>query len=81
MQRDFSHYILKVSQVKGSFYVLIRRQRGKSLGENLKNMFDGVKYISEKMYKKFSDKSNRFRYNFYLTLNWSGVMEIIGTIF
>ena len=64
LQREFSCYTVKVSQVKGSFYVLIRKPRWKILDESLKNMIDDVKYISEKVYKKFSDQSNRFRYKF-----------------
>ena len=63
LQRYFSRYTRKVSQVKGSFYVLIRNLRGKILGESFKNMIDDVKYISE-VYKKFSHQSNRFKYNF-----------------
>ena len=64
LQRYFSRYTRKVSQVKGSFYVLIRNLRGKILYESFKNMIDDVKYISEKVYKKFSDQSNRFMYKF-----------------
>ena len=64
LQREFSRYIVKVPQVKGLFYVLIRKPRGTILGESLKNMTDDVKYISEKVYKDFSNQSNRFRYRF-----------------
>ena len=59
LQREFSRYIRKVSQVKGSFYVLIKKPREKILGKNLKNMIDDVKCISEKVYKKYSDQSNQ----------------------
>ena len=59
LQREFSRYIVKVSQVKGSFYVLIKKPRGKILGKRKKNMIDDVKYISEKVYKKYSDQSNQ----------------------
>lgn len=59
LQREFSRYIVKVSQVKGSFYVLIKKPRGKILGKSLRNMIDDVKYISEKVYKKYSDQSNQ----------------------
>ena len=43
-------YIVKVSQVKGSFYALIRKPRGKILNEDLKNMINHVKNISEKFF-------------------------------
>ena len=66
LQREFSRYILKVSQVIGSYYVLIKKPRGKTIGESLKNLFENVKYISERLYKKFSDQSDRFRYKFFL---------------
>lgn len=63
--QEFPRHIVKVSQVKGSFYVLIKKPRGKILGENLKHLFDDVKYISENKYRKFSNQSNRLRYNFF----------------
>lgn len=59
LQQEFSRYIVKVSQVKGLFYVLIKKPGGKILGKSLKNMIDDVKYISEKVYKKYSDQSNQ----------------------
>ena len=40
-------YIVKISQVKGSFYLLIRKPRGKILNQNLKNVIDTVKNISD----------------------------------
>ena len=65
MQREFSRYIVKVPQVRGSFYVLIKKPKGKILGDSLKNLFEDVKYISERVYKKFSNQSNRFKYKFF----------------
>ena len=44
-------YIVKVSQVKGSFYALIRKPKGKTLNEDLKNLINYVKNISEKNFK------------------------------
>ena len=35
---EFSHFVIKVSQVKGSFYVLVRKPREKILGDNFKNL-------------------------------------------
>ena len=75
IQREFSSYHVKVSQVKGSFYVLIRKPRGKILGETFKNMADDVKYISEKAYRKFSEQSSRFRHKYvpyFKLVRWCG---------
>ena len=36
LKQKFNQYIAKVSQVKGSFYVLIRKLRGKILNNDLK---------------------------------------------
>ena len=65
LQREFSRYVVKISQVRGSFYVLIKKPRGKVLGGSLKNLFEDVKCISERVYKKFSNQSDRFRYKFF----------------
>ena len=47
LKRKFSQYIVKVSQVNESFYVLIRKSKGKILNEDLKFIFKNVQYISE----------------------------------
>ena len=65
IQQEFSHYHVTVSQVRGSFYVLKRKPRGKILRETFKYMANDVKYISEKVYVKFSEQSNRFRYKYF----------------
>ena len=65
LKRKFSKYIGKVSQVKGSLYVLIRKPRGKILNDDLKFMFENVKYISDKIYRKFAENSSSFRYKFF----------------
>ena len=49
MKRKFNIYIVKVSQVKGSFYVLIRKPRGKILSDDYRFMIQNVKYLSEKI--------------------------------
>ena len=47
LKESFWMYIVKISQVKGSFYLLIRKSRGKILNQNLKNVIDTVKNISD----------------------------------
>ena len=64
-RHEFSRYIIKVSEVKGSFYVLVKKPRAKILGENLRNLFDDVKYISEKIYNKFADDAKSFPYDYF----------------
>ena len=65
LQRKIPRYNVKVSQVKGSFYALERKHRGKILNNDLKILFKHVKSISNKMYDKFSENSSMFRYNFF----------------
>ena len=65
LQRKFPHYIVKDSQVKGSFYVLVREPREKILNNDLKILLKHVKSISNKMYDKFSENLSMFRHNFF----------------
>ena len=62
MKRKFNRYIIKVSQVNGSFYVLIRKPSGKILGDDYRFMIENVKYLLEKIYRSFARKSMDFRY-------------------
>ena len=61
----FPCHIVKVSQVKGSFFVLIKKPRGKILNEDLKYLCDNVQLISEKTYKEFAENSKEFCYGFF----------------
>ena len=45
LQRKSPRYIVKVSQVKGSFYVLVRKPRDKILKNDLEILFKHVKRI------------------------------------
>ena len=47
LTQKFPRYIAKFSQVKGSFFVLIKKPRGKFLNDDLKYLCDKVQYISE----------------------------------
>ena len=53
-RHEFAHFVIKVSQVKESFYVLGKNPRVNILGDNLKNLFDEVKYISENFWENIS---------------------------
>ena len=46
----FSLYIVKVSEMKGLFNVVMRKPREKTLNEDHVSMFDSVKNLSEKIY-------------------------------
>ena len=48
MKRKFDRYIVKVSKANGSFHVLIRKPRGKILGDDYRFMIENVKHLSEK---------------------------------
>lgn len=54
--------IVKISEVRGSFDVLIKKVRGKIIGDNMKRLFEDIKYLSEKIYMQFADLSNSFPY-------------------
>ena len=61
----FPRYIVKVYEMKSSFYVLIRKPRGKILNEDLVEMFDSVKNLSKKLYSEYSCISTTFRYRYF----------------
>lgn len=45
--------ILYISEMKGPFYVLIGKPRGKMLNEDLANMLDSLRDLSEKIYNEY----------------------------
>ena len=51
---QFRDYYIKVSQLNSSFFVLVKRRRGKILGEKRKFLFDRLKRISEELYNKYT---------------------------
>ena len=52
-------------QVKGSFYVLVRKAQGNILNSDLDTLFNDVKTISKKLYNKLAEMSTMFRYNYF----------------
>ena len=64
-KKKVNMYFVKVSQVGGSFYVLIRKPRGNVLGDDYKYMSENVKKLSEKIYRSFAEISRGFRYKFF----------------
>lgn len=65
VKSKFREYYVKVSQVNSSFFVLIKLRRGKILGEKRKILFDSLERISEEIYYKYSDLSNRFEQEYF----------------
>ena len=50
VKAQFKEYYVKVSQLNSSFFVLVKRRRGKILGEKRLYLFDKLKRISEDVY-------------------------------
>lgn len=65
IKNKFGQYIVKASELNSSFFVLIKRYRGKILGEQQKYLFDQIKEISQKDYRKFSQLSLEFQYKYF----------------
>lgn len=67
--REMPQYFVKVSQVKKSFYALVRKPRGKILGWKKEKLFDTVEYISENIYYNYAKDCHGFRYSSFPILN------------
>ena len=81
LSRELSQYIAKVSQVKNSFYVLVRKPRGKILGCKKEKLFAVVENISKNIYYNYCRDYTELGYNFSLILSLLGTMVIITSIF
>ena len=64
-KKEFYQYTVKISQIKGSFYMLIRKPRGKILGDDLNILFEKVGNISKYVCKNFARDTCLFRYSFF----------------
>ena len=67
--------------MKGSFYMLITKPRGKILNESLVDMFDSVKGLSEKIFSGNAELSTTFRYRYFPYVNWFGAAVTINITF
>ena len=65
VKQKFNGYVVKVSRVNGSFYVLIRNSRGKILSDDLRFMIENVKYMSKKIHRSFARPSSDFKHKFF----------------
>ena len=64
--KEFPQYIVKVSQVKKCFYVLVRKPRGKILGKKQKKLFETVESITKNIYHNYVSDCSNLRYSFFL---------------
>ena len=57
----FPDYFDKVSELNGTFFVLIKLPRGKIFGFRRKVLFDDLKKVTEDVYNKYPERSFKFR--------------------
>ena len=69
-QEKFPRMIFKISEVRGSFYMLKKKPRGKVPRDNMKRLFEDIKYLLEKVYMQFSDLSKSFQRRFFTYLKF-----------
>ena len=53
VKENFKKYYVKVSEMNGSFLVLVKRRRGKILVGKQKFLFDTLQKLTEDIYLKF----------------------------
>ena len=56
---------VKATQVKKSIYVLIRKKRGKILGDKRQELFEQVKNISEDIYYNYLTNNEFIKINYF----------------
>ena len=65
LMHKFPRYIVKVSQLNSSFFVLVKRSRGKILNDNKTFLYDTLQRLSEDIYKKYAGNCTKFSYNYF----------------
>ena len=65
MKNKFREYITKLSELNSSFFVLIKKYRGKIFGEKQKFMFETVKEITENVDKQYALHSKEFEQQYF----------------
>ena len=60
VKNKFRDYVVNVTELSSSFFVLIKRFRGNILGEKQKFLFDNLKEITENLDKEYASKSKEF---------------------
>lgn len=54
-----------MSEPNSSFFVLVKRHRGKVLGDRRHKLFDTLRNIIEKVYRDFAIKSKEFELKYF----------------
>ena len=62
---QFKGYYVKVSQLNSSFFVLVKRCRGKILGEKKKILFDRLKWKPEEIHDRYAKLSKVFEIEYF----------------
>ena len=65
LKPKFQRNIVKMSQLNGSFFVLVKRPRGKILNDNKTFLYDTVQRLSEDIYKNYADNCTKFSHNYF----------------
>ena len=65
VKNRFKGYIKKVSELNSSFFVLVKRYRGKILGDIQKELFDDLKAITEDIHKDYTLRSKEFEREYF----------------
>ena len=65
MKRNFREYIFKVTELNSSVFVLIKRYRGKILGDRQKILYKDLKNITENIHEEYALKSKDFERQFF----------------
>ena len=60
VKNKFRDYVVNVTELSSSFFVLIKKFRGNILGEKQKFLFDNLKEITENLDKEYASKSKEF---------------------
>ena len=61
----FPRYIIKVSQLNGSFFVFVKSPRGKILNDDRTFLYDTVQRLPGDIYKKYAKSCTEFSHNYF----------------
>ena len=66
--KKFSDHFCRVknTETRKSLYVLIKKKRGKILGDNRKDLIRTVEYIAQKVYNKYAKNFSNIRDSYFL---------------
>ena len=65
VKNRFKGYIIKVSELNSLFFVLVKRYRGKILGDRQNKSSGDLKAITEDIYKNYAYKSTEFEREYF----------------